>query len=226
MLQSLNQLVYILNVTAADGCTSKERESRIRGKVTEMNVYEAILAILEKKGPATIPSLCQEMNELTGRLQDKDLIVDPFHLKSIIHRKKEWFLLNGDVVSIRPDKDIVKLTAVLNGYPGPEVKIIADFERNTFVYFEWHFDKRKTCPLKLLERKDTMEQFRKNLYDVHIWDWEEDYQAEGIIVDGTGWLVIMETKGGIYKREGLEAFPKEWKKFCRALRRLTGVHIK
>ncbi|WP_156183117.1 hypothetical protein [Mesobacillus campisalis] len=134
--------------------------------------------------------------------------------------------VNVDVVPIRPDRDIVKLTAVFNGYPGPEVKIVADFEKNTFVCFEWNFDKKETKPIKPIARLDSLEQFRKKLYEFHIWDWEEDYQADGIIVDGMSWSVRLETKGGTFKKEGLEAFPKECKRFCRSLKRLTGVEIK
>jgi hypothetical protein len=188
-----------------------------------MNVYEAIIMILEKNGSATIPSIWEEMTKL-GR--EGDIYFDVSHLKSIIGLKREWFKLRGDLVSLRPERDPVKLTYTQSGYPGPEMKVSVDFRRNTFVFLEWYYG-RRTDDNRLPQYKsgDVCE-FKKSLYSLHIWDWEKDYQSDGIIVDGLSWSVVLETKGAIYRSEGLDTFPKEWRRFYRSLSQLTGVALK
>lgn len=188
-----------------------------------MNYYEAIIMILEKRGPATIPLIWEEMNKLMTITRDED--IDIVHLKSIIGLKREWFMLNGDLVSIRPERDPVKLIFKLSGYPGPEVKVTVDFIKGTFTFFEWHFNLKGRVPRATIKQLGSVEEFKKDLYSLHIWDWEKDYQIDGIIVDGTSWSVVLETKGEIFVREGLDSFPKEWKRFCRSMSQLTGVYL-
>jgi hypothetical protein len=188
-----------------------------------MNVYETIIMILEKKGPATIPSIWEEITKL-GSVGD--IHFDTSHLKSIIGLKKEWFQLKGELVTLRPERDPVKLTFIQSSHPGPEVKISVDFIRNTFVFLEWHFDGSKDTTGLPHYRHGSVCEFKKALFSLHIWDWEKDYQSDGIIVDGISWSIVLETKGALYRSEGLDTFPKEWKSFYRSLSHLTGVALK
>jgi hypothetical protein len=187
-----------------------------------MKMYEAILDILEKKGTVTIPLICQEMSERSpGLVNDQEYAVEPSYIKSLISSKTELFLLNDDIVSIRPEKEPLMMTVVLHGYPGPEMRIKIDFKRNIFTYFEWHLDSRAPGPFTV-KNYGTVEDFKKELYSFNVWEWEEDYQAEGIIVDGTSWSVKLQTKGKTYERGGLDSFPKEWRGFCRSISTLIG----
>ncbi|MBY0096760.1 hypothetical protein [Mesobacillus maritimus] len=185
-----------------------------------MNVYEEIIMILEKKGPATIPSIWEEITKL-GSIED--ISFDTTHLKSIIGLQKEWFQVKGEVVTLRPERDMVKLTFSQSRHPGPEVKISVNFIRNTFVFLEWHFNGTKAATSLPHHKHGSVSEFKKALYSLHIWNWEKDYQSDGIIVDGISWSIVLETKGALYRSEGLETFPKEWKSFYRSLRLLTGV---
>lgn len=187
-----------------------------------MKMYEAILDILEKKGPATIPLIYKEMIERVPRgTQDKEYSFEQAYIQSLINMNKEIFLLKDGMVSIRPEREPVRLTVVLHGYPGPERRVNVDFIRNRFTYFEWHLDSPASSPFKMYQ-PGSIEEFKKQLYSFRYWEWQEDYQAEGIIVDGTTWSVKLETKETTYESGGLNSFPKEWKSFCRAISALIG----
>jgi hypothetical protein len=187
-----------------------------------MKMYEAILDILEKKGNATIPVICQEMSEQNHSIVNKGQdLVEPSYIQTLLSSNNELFLVKDDIVSIRPDKEPNLMTIVLHGYPGPEMRVRIDFKRNTFTYFEWHLDSKASEPLKV-GAFGSVEDFKKKLYPLKLWEWEEDYQTEGIVVDGTSWSVILKTIGKTYESRGLESFPTQWKEFCKAVSLLVG----
>lgn len=189
-----------------------------------MNMYEVILNILDKKGPASIPSICQEMNQESFHLYKTDKPVQPSHIKSVISRKKDLFNIQDDSVFIHPEKEVQSLTVNISGNHGPCYRIQEDFLKNRFLFFEWNLDSKTSSASK---KKAPMisgdiETFKKELYLIKIWDWESDYQFQGIILDGTCWSVKLETKNKNYESKGLQCFPKQWAKFCRALTNLIG----
>jgi hypothetical protein len=187
-----------------------------------MKMYEAILDILEKKGNATIRVICQEMSEQDHSIvSERQDMVEPSYIKTLVSSNNELFLVKDDLVSIRPDKEPVMMTVVLHGYPGPEMRVRIDFKRNTFTYFEWHLDSKASGPLKV-GTFGSVEDFKKKLYPLKLWEWEEDYQTEGIVVDGTSWSVKLKTKGKTYESRGLDSFPNQWKEFCKAVSVLVG----
>ncbi|RSD26195.1 hypothetical protein [Mesobacillus subterraneus] len=185
-----------------------------------MKMYEAILEILEKKGTATIPVICKEMSEQNQR-PVHEMNVEPSYIKTLIGSKNELFLLEDDIVSIRPEKEPVLMTVVLHGYPGPEMRIRIDFKKNTFTYFEWHLDSKAPGHMQIGDH-GSVEMFKKQLYSFKVWDWDEDYQKAGIIVDGTCWSVKLHTKGKTYESGGLDSYPKEWPNFCQSISELIG----
>lgn len=187
-----------------------------------MKMYEAILDILEKKGNATIPVICQEMSEQEHSIViERQDMVEPSYIKTLVSSNNELFLVKDDIVSIRPDKEPVMMTVVLHGYPGPEMRVRIDFKRNTFTYFEWHLDSKASGALKV-GTFGSVEDFKKKLYPLKLWEWEEDYQTEGIVVDGTSWSVKLKTQGKTYESRGLDSFPNQWKEFCKAVSVLVG----
>ena len=187
-----------------------------------MKMYEAILDILEKKGNATIPVICQEMSEQDHSIDcGRQDLVKPSYVQTLVSSNNELFLVKDDIVSIRPDKEPIMMTVVLHGYPGPEMRVRIDFKRNIFTYFEWHLDSKASGPLKV-ETFGSVEDFKKKLYPLKLWEWEEDYQTEGIVVDGTSWSVKLKTKGKTYESRGLDSFPNQWKEFCKAVSVLVG----
>lgn len=187
-----------------------------------MKIYEAIFDILVKMGTATIPVIYKEMIEQqTSYLRTEEQIVEQAFIRSLISRNKEIFSLKDGIVSIRPEREPLMLTVVLYGYPGPERRIKVDFRKNSFTYFEWHLDSPSQDSF-IAPQPGSVEHFKKQLYSFNCWEWQEDYQAEGIIVDGTTWSVKLETRGNKYESGGIDSFPKEWIDFCRAISTLIG----
>lgn len=189
-----------------------------------MSIFENILDILEKKGPLSIPSLLDEMNRLKRFQNTNGKKIELSHVKSVINRKRELFHIKNNVVKIDPDKDPVLLSFNLGGYPGPWYKIEVDFNNDRFVYYEWHlslFSPRDELP----KVSGSIEDFKKELYRLKIWNWQSEYNHAGIILDGITWSVKLVTKGNIYESSGVQSFPNGWEKFCKALSILTGKYI-
>lgn len=188
-----------------------------------MNMYEIIIDILEKKGPVSFDSICNEMNEMTLVKNERKKPVQISHVKSVVSRKKDLFSVEDNIVSIREEKEFVSFSARIGGYPGPSYKLDVDFVNSRFYFFEWCID----CPSP--RKKDRtifvgdVEQFKKEIIRLKIWNWERDYQQDSLVLDGTSWSVRLETKGRTYESEGLESFPQNWQKFCRAVSKLIGV---
>jgi hypothetical protein len=189
-----------------------------------MSIFENILDILEKKGPLSIPSLLDEMNRMSRFQNTNGKPIELSHVKSVISRKRELFNIKNNIVTIDPDKDPVLLIVSLGGYPGPWYKVEVDFINDRFVYFEWHlssFSQRNELP----KVSGSIEDFKKELYRLKIWKWQPEYNQQGIILDGITWSVKLITKGNIFESNGIQSFPNDWEKFCKALSKLTGKYI-
>ena len=186
-----------------------------------MNMYEVILNIIDQKGPVSIPSICQEINQNRIFMQERDKPVQPSQIKSAISRKRDLFYVENNIVSLLPEKELISLTVQISYGKGPWIKVDVDFIEKNFVFFEWNLEpvsNRKYEPIKAGSTDD----FKHSIFRLKVWDWEINYDQEGIILDGINWAVRLETKAKVYKSDGLQDFPKDWTKFCQALRKLTG----
>lgn len=196
-------------------------------EMNQMYMYEMILAILDKKGPASIPSICQEMNKLNVFHQNEEKIVQPAQVKTSICRKKDLFKMKNELVFIDPERDFQKLTVHIGLSRGPSLTIRIDFVKGQFAFFEWQLDPTIEPVIRIQPQKTigNVETFKKELYRIKLWEWKADYPSEGIVLDGTFWSTELETKGKVYKSEGLQSFPKNWKKLCLGLSKLTGLDV-
>lgn len=204
----------------------KEKDKPMEEK--SMNMYEVILNILEKKGPSSIPSICQEMNqEPYYHIFNKEKPILPAQIKSVISRKTDLFNIQDDLVFIHSDKVVQRLTVSISGNQNPCYTIRVDFNKNRFYFFEWRLEKKSMSKSKkhFPMVAGDMDAFKKELYRIKLWDWKPDYQNEGIILDGMCWSVKLETRSKNYESKGLECFPDNWKKFCRALKNLVGINL-
>lgn len=193
-----------------------------------MYMYEMILDILKKNGPTSIPSICQEMNEQTIQHDDQEKVVQPQQVKKAISRKKDLFKVEDNVVFIDPEKDVQLLTVHLGGLIEPALTIKVDFIKNTFAFFQWHLDlvpRINHHSLQQVRFCGDVESFKKELYRLRLWEWDTDYHPDEMVLDGLFWSVKLVTKSKVYESEGLQCFPKEWKKLCRALSKLTGFDL-
>lgn len=187
-----------------------------------MKVYESIISILERKGPLPIPSICHELNEELFANRKKPLL--PSHIKSIVTKKKDLFDINGENISIHPNIYPISLSVSIDGYSGPSYQVRINFLSKRFIMWEWR-GKEYCEPFSPFQPKKAgnVEEFKRELYSIKIWQWEPGYQKEeGIILEGKYWSVQLKTKGKIYESDGTDCFPPNWFHFCRAIERLTG----
>jgi hypothetical protein len=191
-----------------------------------MFIYEMILEIIGNKGPISIPSICQEMNQTCG-YNDSNKLVQPSQIKQALSRKKDLFKVEDNLVSILPEKDPQQLTVYMGGGIEPSLMIKVDFEKNRFSFIEKHFEPRKAANNKFqpLHQCGSVEAFKRELYRIKPWEWARDYEPEEMVLDGIFWSVKLVTKAKVYESEGLQCFPKEWPMLLKGLSALTGFDI-
>ena len=61
----------------------------------------------------------------------------------------------------------------------------------------------------------------KQLEAIEVWSWKKDYLKEGIC-DGTNWTLEIEVAGRSLKSGGSNAYPPQFKAFCKAVSKLAG----
>jgi hypothetical protein len=189
-----------------------------------LHLYEIVLYIIDQNGPAAIPSICEQINNQPNFMQNRKKFVQPAQIKSVISKKKDLFIVQNDVVSIRPEKNMVSLCIEIGKCFSPWYKIRVDFVRNNFIFFEMNLDTSNRLANDPIEAGN-IDDFKQALFRMKIWNWEENYEPDGIVLDGTSWSVVLKTKGQTYRSNGLDLFPKEWTKFCRSLSKLTGKMV-
>jgi hypothetical protein len=188
-----------------------------------MRVFETILSILEKKGPLPIIMICSEVNQVLSCNREKPIL--PSHIKSIVTRKKDLFIVNEGTISIHPDKYPFSLKATLEVFEGSSYQVRVNFNKNRFAALIWrNKDNRQPFSDFPAGSPGDIEEFKRELYSMNIWKWAPTYRDEaGIILEGKYWSVKLKTKGKIYESEGTKSYPVNWKKFCRAVEKLTGT---
>lgn len=189
-----------------------------------MSIYEIILDIIGKKGPATIPSILEDMKESATFQESQEKPIQISQIRAAISRKKDLFAVEDNLVSILPERELVALSVSINHFHLTQ-RISIDFLQNTFQFYEWFFDKNSQPQEGTVKHIGSIDQFKSEIYRLKLWNWEEDYQSETFQIGGTSWDLKLETKAGSLVRKGYEKYPKEWRKFCKALSKLTGAKI-
>ncbi|WP_075981722.1 hypothetical protein [Bacillus massilinigeriensis] len=189
-----------------------------------MSIYEIILDIIGKKGPATIPSILQDMNESAYVQEIQEKPIQLSQVKAAINRKKDLFSVEDNLVSILPEKELVSLSISINHFDVTYM-ISIDFTQKTFQFFEWYFQNQSHPKEESTKIIGSFDEFTKEIYRLKIWNWDEDFQSDEVHIGGTSWEVKLVTKATTYDSRGYEKYPKEWRKFCLALSKLIGTSI-
>ncbi|MEH7158669.1 hypothetical protein [Neobacillus drentensis] len=188
-----------------------------------MRVYETMLSILEEKGPLPIPQICNELNQVL--ISSREMPVLPAQINSIVTKKKDVFRVNDGNISIHPDKRPCSLIASLEGFGGVSYQVRVNFLKNRFAALQWR-NKEDFHPFTDYQSvvPGNLEEFKKELYSLNIWEWYPTYRSEdGIILEGKYWSVKLITKGKVYESEGTKSYPGNWDMFCKAVEKLTGT---
>jgi hypothetical protein len=188
-----------------------------------VNIYETIISILDEKGPLSIPLICQEINEQL--VKDRNNPILPSHIQSIVTRKKDLFWINEGNISIAPDKNPYSITAILERDEGISYQLNVDFIKRNFSFFEWRnrrHQKRSQTPQS--RRLGSIDEFKRGIMGLKIWEWESYYGAEvGITLGKTNWTIKLKTKSKTYYFEGTDCYPDKWPEFCQSIEKLAGV---
>lgn len=188
-----------------------------------MNIVETIISILDEKGPLSIPLICQEVNELL--ITDRGNPILPSQIKSIVSRKKDIFRVKAGNISFVPDKYPYSLIATVEGDEGITYQLNVSFEKNRFSFFEWR-DKRNrnSNPGPQHRKLGSMDEFKRKIIEMEIWDWKLYYgTGEGITLGKTNWTVRLKTRNKTYLCEGIDCYPENWAEFCQSIEKFAGV---
>lgn len=198
------------------------RKENVEWGMNNIFMYELILDILDRKGSVPIPDLCQELEQTPLYRQRNNHIVHPSTVKSVITRKSDLFLLKDDLVTIHPERQLTSVVADVGGNFGSWYKVEVDFTKKLFTYFEWHKNNVIERPMITSHSYGDVDKFKYEMYRMSLWDWEPNYQEDGIVLDGTSWSITVRTVAKVYESKGLQSFPHNWRKFCLAVQSLTG----
>ena len=82
---------------------------------------------------------------------------------------------------------IISLIAGIDGFSGISYKVHVDFFQNRFTVFEWR-NKENFQPITNFERKSlgSMEDFKKDIYLMKIWEWLIERKKESFLMGNTG----------------------------------------
>lgn len=164
-----------------------------------------------------------EVNKILKIHQENPL--KPSQIQSIVTRKKDLFTVKGGKISIHPDKYPFSLIATMEEYSGASNQVRVNFIKKRFIFLEWR-NKDNIQPFADYPAKfhGSLEDFKRDIYSMKIWEWEPAYRnVEGIVLGGKFWSVKLSTKGRVYESEGTDCFPLNWARFCKAVEKLTGT---
>jgi len=174
-------------------------------------LYEKILDVLERSGPATIYSIYDEIKN--NSLQEEKTI-QLSSIKSAIARKKDLFHLEDNLVSILPEKEINSISIEFEEYQSVWYKLTIDFILESYFMQEWHLAKDKQqLPIPQMDSEFDYLALKKELYRLKIWDWETD-----LIEAKPQWTIELHTTNKEYRIMGSSLKTKEWKKLNKKIR--------
>ncbi|PKG22423.1 hypothetical protein [Niallia nealsonii] len=169
------------------------------------SMYEKILDVLERRGPATIYSI---YDEIKNSSLEEDKPVQLSSIKSAIIRKKDLFQLEDNIVSILPEKEINSISIEFEEYRSSWYKLTIDFILENYFMQEWHLLKnQQKMDIPQMAAEFDYLALKKELYRLKIWDWEKSLdQGEHT------WTIVLKTTNKEYRLMGCSLKAKEWKK--------------
>lgn len=171
-------------------------------------MYEKILDVLERRGPATIFSIYEEIKNNPAVSIEDDKPIHLSSVKSAITRKKDLFQLADNMVSILPEKEINSISIEMEEHQKSWYKLTIDFILETYFMQEWHLLKHKQkMAIPQIDTEFDYFSLKKELYRLKIWDWEK-----GLHQGENKWTIVLKTTNKEYRIMGSNVKAKEWKK--------------
>lgn len=118
-------------------------------------------------------------------------------------------------------EQIKLIHAYAGGYPGPYFHITIDLDSEVSESeYDFGDDYLGNMPNRNNPRFRDYEWFRSELHKCDFVNWSEYYYAP--ICDGTHWEIKIEYENHCEIKTGSNEFPPKWKKFCKAVSKVTG----
>jgi DNA-directed RNA polymerase subunit RPC12/RpoP len=103
------------------------------------------------------------------------------------------------------------LEATVGGYSSGDTKVTINFERS---FAKWEHGILNPMEIHYARfGPSDMERIRNELKSVNLLDWKRSYH-DSIILDGTQWEIVIH-------KSGSNMYPREWKAFCRLMKKIT-----
>lgn len=127
-------------------------------------------------------------------------------------------------------EDIKQIIASVGGYFGSSYKVEVEFVNGKISYEESGMGIIEPPTIVMpMDNEDIdmpmdnegIAKFREELVKCRILDWDNEY-IEPNALDGTHWSLDIELEDKVLHIHGSNAYPNEWKRFCKAIRKLTG----
>ncbi|MFA7745485.1 hypothetical protein [Salinicoccus roseus] len=110
------------------------------------------------------------------------------------------------------------LEATVGGYSSGDTKVTINFERS---FAKWEHGILNPMEIHYARfGPSDMERIRNELKSVNLLDWKRSYH-DSIILDGTQWEIVIHKSGRNLYKSGSNMYPREWKAFCRLMKKIT-----
>ncbi|OME26348.1 hypothetical protein [Paenibacillus odorifer] len=116
--------------------------------------------------------------------------------------------------------NIKQITASIGGYFGSSYIVEVEFVNGKITY-EVREDGGLEPSLAVQRDNEGIAIFREELTKCRILGWEHEY-IDPNALDGTHWSLDIVFEDKVLHINGSNAYPKEWKRFCKSIRKLTG----
>jgi hypothetical protein len=117
-------------------------------------------------------------------------------------------------------KNIKRIEASIGGYFGTSYTFEVEFDRGK-VTWEAREDGILEPGLILQMDTENIITFREALSKCRVLSWKNEY-IDPNTLDGTQWSLDIEFDDLCIEKSGSNDFPKEWKRFCKVIQKLTG----
>jgi hypothetical protein len=117
-------------------------------------------------------------------------------------------------------ENIKRIVASVGGYFGTSYTFEVEFITGKITY-KVREDGIVQPSLTLQMDNEVINTFREALSKRRIFDWKKEY-IEPNTLDGTHWSLDIELEDSSIHINGSNAYPKEWRIFCKDIQKLTG----
>ncbi|WP_445487149.1 hypothetical protein [Niallia sp. 03133] len=184
------------------------------------SMYEKILDVIERIGPASISSIYDELNNDPSLMFNDEKPLQLSSIKSAITRKKDLFHVDNDVVSILPDKEVTKLIIEYQVEESSWYKLSIDLLKEIYIFQEWHSSGSNDIkPIGNIVDNNDYLTLKKEIYKLKIWDWEFQEDKESL----QGWTITLLTVGKKYKITEMHEKDKKWKKIKKVVSHFINI---